>query len=223
MGTPLQPGPAQARGARPRRRAWLGAGIALALLAAAVGWLIFARTPRPAPTVELADVVRLDGRLVLRHATNRPFSGWLVERYAAGTLKSRSQVRAGRLDGLSEGWYTNGTLQIREHFAAGIAEGAVTKWHPDGTKLSEGLARDGRLDGVFRRWHANGVLAEEVTLRAGQPHGTSRAWFPSGHPKAEVVLEQGRVLREQHWPDEGASGLAATVPPEAAPAGGRSP
>jgi len=188
-----------------------------------VGSLIIARTPRPAPTVELAEVVRLDGRLVPRHATNRPFSGWLIERYAAGMLKSRSQVRAGLLEGLSEGWYTNGTLQIREHFAAGVAEGTVTKWHPDGTKLSEGVARAGRLDGVFRRWHANGVLAEEVTLRAGQPQGTSRAWFPSGSPKAEVVLEQGRVISEQRWPDKGESGFASAVPPKGAPTGGRPP
>lgn len=165
---------------------------------------------RPAPQRPLAELLKVDGRFLLREATNQPFSGWVTEHYATGTRRSRSRVVDGRLHGLSEGWHTNGVRQIQEHFAAGLSEGLVTKWHPDGTKASEGTARAGKFEGVFRRWHPNGVLAEEISLVAGKPHGLSRSWFPSGSLKAEVTLEAGEVMKQQFWEDGEQPALAAT-------------
>jgi len=162
-------------------------------------WL---KRPQPEPaSMPLSELVRLDGRLMLRSATNQPFTGWLTEHYDEGSLRSRSCIVNGWLEGVSEGWHTNGVLQVREHFVAGAAEGSVTKWHPNGAKLSEGLARSGKLEGVFRRWHDNGLLAEEVSLRNGQPDDHSRSWFPSGCLKAEVTLKNGIVVQQRFWKD----------------------
>lgn len=202
----------------------LAGGLVLGLLAAGAWWFLESRPPAPnRAEAALTDLVRSDGRLFLRGTTNAPFTGWMTEHYPEGAVKSRSQVVDGLLHGVSEGWRTNGQLQVREHFVGGVAEGPVTKWHPDGTRLSEGLARAGRLEGTFRRWHPNGVLAEEVTLRAGQPDGLSRAWFPSGHLKAEVELEQGRVVRQQFWPDGQQPRLAQVSNPTRPPADGQTP
>lgn len=207
-----------------RSRALLAGGLVLGLLAVGGWWFIESRPPAPGRAeAVLADLVRLDGRLFLREATNTPFTGWMTEHYPEGAVRSRSQVVGGLLHGVSEGWRTNGQLQVREYFVAGVAEGPVTKWHPDGTRLSEGLARAGQLEGTFRRWHPNGLLAEEVTLRAGQPDGLSRAWFPSGHLKAEVELEQGRVVRQQFWPDGQPRRLAQVSNSARSPAGGQTP
>lgn len=187
----------------------------LAAVTVVAGWALF-RAVRPRPVAEpelaLADLVRMEGRLVFRNDTNRVFTGWVTEHYASGTPRSRSHVVDGRLEGLSEGWHTNGVLQVREPFVNGLSEGVVTKWHADGTKQSEGTAKAGKFEGNFRRWHTNGVLAEELILVSGQPHGLARSWFPSGSLKAEVMLEQGQVVKQQFWKDGEQPALAAAEP-----------
>ena len=150
-----------------------------------------------APRTELlGNLVRRDGRLYLKEATN-VFTGWMITRYADGTMKSRAFVSNGLLDGVSEGWFATGVRQVEEHFADGVGEGPVTQWREDGSKLSEGVAHLGKLEGVFRRWHTNGILAEEIQMAAGKPDGISRAWHPDGQLKAQVTLHQGQVVNQE--------------------------
>jgi len=185
--------------------------VVFAFLLGVLGLGLWLKRPGPEPTLPAAELVRVDGRFMLRSATNRPFTGWMTEVYPdSGSPRSRSHLTDGRLHGVSEGWHPGGALQVREHFVTGVAEGPVTKWHPNGARLSEGTARAGKLEGVFRRWHDNGMLAEEVTLQHGQPHGLSRAWFPSGSLKAEVTLAAGEVVKQQFWKDGEQPALAAT-------------
>jgi antitoxin component YwqK of YwqJK toxin-antitoxin module len=188
----------------PRRWGRLWTGLAMiALVACVVLGVRRWRTetpPAPAVAVPLAELVLHEGRLVRTGDTNA-FTGWMEEHHPGAGLKSRSWISAGRLDGVSEGWFTNGVLQVREHFVAGLSEGTVTRWHETGTMQSEGTALAGKLEGTFRRWHENGVLSEELHLRAGQPEGLSRAWFPSGCPKAEVTLKDGKIVTQQFWKD----------------------
>ncbi|MGE3309429.1 MAG: toxin-antitoxin system YwqK family antitoxin [Limisphaerales bacterium] len=196
---------AQVHDRRRRPLAWF---LALVILVGSAAVLTYLRRESPVPPappepllVDASRLVRLNGRLVYREDTNQVFAGWITESYPDGTLKSRSEVSDGALNGLSEGFHTNGVLQVREHFVDGVSEGLIQKWHADGTRLSEGTARQGQLEGTFRRWHPNGVLAEEIILRGGQPEGASRAWFPSGAQKAEVELRDGAVVRQTFWND----------------------
>ena len=187
---------------RPRR---------LFLLALAVGalWGVnssvqlldqIAGTPAPLPEVD-RRFVELRRDRVHRLGRAEPFTGWLVEHYANGVLRSRSAVRHGRLHGVSEGWHPDGQLQVREHFVLGVSEGWRVKWHPNGRKLSQVHIRQGKLEGVFRHWHENGVLAEEINLQAGEPQGLSRSWYPSGFLKAQAVVAGGSVQDQQFWTD----------------------
>lgn len=204
-----------------RLSAWLAVALGAAVLLGFGVWRSLLRGPaseqRAEPEVAAADLVRVNGLLMRRGATNEPFTGRMTDRYPGGAVKSRSHLVGGRLEGVSEGWHTNGVLQVRECFVAGVAEGPVSKWRADGTRLSEGTAQGGRLQGLFRRWHDNGMLAEEVTFREGQPHGLARAWHPSGFQKAQVLLEAGAVVRQQFWPDGARPGDFALAAHEEAP------
>jgi antitoxin component YwqK of YwqJK toxin-antitoxin module len=152
--------------------------------------------PEVAPTqVELRT-----GRWFFRNQSNA-LTGWLVEHYASGTLKSRSLVSNGWLEGRSVGWHTNGQQQVEEHYRAGVAQGRRLKWNADGTKLSEAQIVKGKLHGTFRRWHPDGSLAEETSLKNGEPDGLSRAYYPSGFLKAEARLRQGQMLEQKFWSD----------------------
>jgi len=177
-------------------------GIALVIT---IGFTLF-RSPRPLEAqraARLPEVLRTelhlrDGCLYRNQETNT-FTGWMVERYDGGALKSRSAISNGLLSGLSEGWYTNGHRQITEHFKEGVSHGLRVKWYPDGTKLSEAMILDGRLQGLFRRWHENGALAEEVRMNDGQPDGIATAYFPNGWLKSQTTLEGGKIIAQKSW------------------------
>lgn len=193
---------------------------ALAVVILAVGILFrgFPRPPAippaPLPEVLRSELARQADRLHRSGETN-PFTGFMIDRYANGSMQSRSQVSNGLLHGLSEGWHTNGTLQIRESFVAGVSHGLRTKWYPEGVKASEAPIEQGRIQGTFRRWHPNGVLAEEIPMKDDQPEGVSRAFHPSGTLKARVVTRAGQVVERESWEDGKAP--AEPVPSTTAP------
>lgn len=158
--------------------------------------------PPASPVVEApaGELQLTNGRLVQFGQSNY-FTGFMVEKYPDGQLKSRSSVSNGVLWGWSEGWHTNGQLQVREQFQAGLSEGLRAKWETNGAKLSEATTVAGKLTGPFRRWHPNGVLAEEVEMKDDQPNGRARAWYPSGSLKAEMRMAKGSVVEQKHWAD----------------------
>lgn len=175
--------------------------LAMAVVTLGAWWGLRSPVSPMPPALGLNDLVRMDGRLVLRSATNQPFTGWLVEPHADGTLKSRSQIVRGILNGISEGWYTNGQMQVREHFTEGVANGVRVKWHANGATQSVATIVQGKVQGRFLRWFEDGTLSEDVPMRDGQPEGVSRAYYPSGFVKAEVRLQAGQIVEQRFWKD----------------------
>ena len=173
---------------------------------AAVGALYFFvirgpdATEAPGPERVRAELKQVDGRLAAAES-GEAFTGTMVSHYPDGTLRSRSEVVEGRLNGVSEGWYADGTLETREHFHDGVSHGVRERWHPNGQLASRAEIREGQLHGTFRRWHGNGELAQVIEMRAGVPHGLSLGYFPSGHLQARVMLNEGDVVQQEFWED----------------------
>jgi len=183
---------------RPRRGAVLAvAAASLLVLLALLIW----RRAAPAPEVLRAELRPQAGRLYRAGREQVAFTGWMIERYESGLLKSRSGIVEGLLQGVSEGWHTNGQMQVREHFQAGVSHGLRIKWHDNGVKQSEGTVVNGKLQGTFRRWHENGKLAEEMELNGDTPEGLARSFYPSGFLKAEARLKEGQVTEQKFWKD----------------------
>lgn len=173
-------------------------GVVLSVVVAGV--FLFWKKPAALPEVLATEMARRDGLLYHGQQT-QPFTGFMLEKYPGGALKSRSAIRDGVLDGLSEGWHTNGQTQVREFFKKGVSHGLRVKWYDRGTKLSEGNIVEGKHEGIFRRWHENGRLAEEVNMRQGEPDGLSQAFYPSGYLKAQATMKNGQVVETKSWAD----------------------
>ncbi len=141
-----------------------------------------------------------DGKL-FRQSAAVPFTGFMQEHYESGTRKSRSEVKNGLLDGVSEGWHTNGVRQVLEHFDRGLSHGARIKWHENGRRLSEVTIVRGVLHGTFRRWDEGGVLLETVELRSGKPDGKSVGYYPSGFVRVEAMMKEGQIVEKKEFPD----------------------
>ena len=176
----------------------LGAAVLL-LAALAVAAVFFLNRSSPAPAeVDRAALVSIDGRL---HQAGQPgpFSGWMIERYPKGALKSRSALVEGRLHGVAEGWHENGQLEVREFFDQGVSHGLRVRWYSDGQKMSETEIVHGVPHGLFRRWHENGALSEEIRMRDGQPDGLALSFHPDGSLKSKAKPAGGKVLEQQFW------------------------
>jgi len=158
--------------------------------------------PKSSFAVMLTNTFRKDGLLLLKATTN-PVSGEVIERYRDGTLKSATYFAEGLLHGISEGYYTNGQIQVREHFTNGVSHGMRTKWYDSGATQSVTTIVAGKHHGQFRRWHENGQLAQELNLVEGEADGLSRAWHTNGQLKAEVNLDNGKVLTQKFWNEDG--------------------
>jgi len=147
---------------------------------------------RPPVTLPLPEVHRtqLEMRAGGWYAPGetRGFTGFLLDTYDDGAMKSRSAVSNGLLHGVSQGW------TVTSH-------GLRTKWHSNGQKLSQVNIVNGKLQGTFRTWHENGERAEEMELKNGQPDGLAKSYFPNGFLKAQVTLRNGKVVEQQFWKD----------------------
>jgi len=175
---------------------------AIVLLALVAAIFFFARS-RPNTIAPPREVHRrnLQLRAGIWYAPGQTngFTGVLLDTYEDGTLRSRSTISNGLLDGLSQGWWSNNVLQVTEYYSQGVSHGKRTKYYLSGRKQSEAAVMNGKLEGLFERWHENGKLAEQVSLKNGQPDGESLAYHPDGSLKARVRLAQGKVLEQKFW------------------------
>ncbi|MDC0319235.1 hypothetical protein OAM02_01455 [Verrucomicrobia bacterium] len=163
------------------------------------------------PLATIEELQKEDDGLHLK-STGELFKGYLVEYYpatktnqldqvedGASQLKSRSVIRGGKLNGLSEGWFSDGQQQVAEVFVDGKSHGVRVKWHRNGQKAAEDTIVNGELNGPCRKWHDNGQLAEEMAMVDGQADGQARSWHPDGSQKAQVTLKMGEVIKQKFW------------------------
>ena len=187
--------------------------VAVAMILVMV-WAWLGREKTSLPEVLRSELTSRDG-LLFQELGTEPFTGFMIEYYKDGILKSRSQVQEGLLHGVSDGYHPNGQLQVREHFEGNVSHGLRTKWFESGIKMSEATVVEGQLDGTFQRWDETGALVEQIELRKGKAHGFSRAFYPSGYLKAQARMQDGEVINQESWPDNEIK--VAGVPPSDTP------
>ena len=152
-------------------------------------------------TVSVDQILNVDNLIKLKDSGDL-YTGYLVDHYQSSktnSLKSRSLVKLGKLNGLSEGWYLGGQLQVSETFVEGNSHGVRVKWYANGQKQAEDSINHGELHGLCRKWHVNGLLSEEMTMVNGKAHGKAMSWHEDGSLKAQVLLDMGEVLNQKFW------------------------
>lgn len=177
----------------------------------------------PPPEVLRRDLELREGVLYL-HGAKQPFTGLLVEDFSKGVRKLEINVRQGRVDGLSRGWFEagghravdakgggmeHGQMEVEETLVAGVSHGLRTRWHPNGQKKSEEHIEHGVVTGGYVEWHDNGQKAVEMTLRGGSPDGLAEAWHPDGTLKSQTRFEGGKIVKREFFP--AASGANKTI------------
>lgn len=189
----------------------------LVLACVVFGWL-HRPSAQPALKRELTrEELDTHGGLLYPRGGTAPYDGLLVERYHPGVLKAATEIRHGKADGVSRGWYETGQTEVEERIHDNVAEGLRRRWHPNGQLRSEAQVEHGEIEGNYREWHDNGQLAVEMTLHAGKPEGWLKTWYPSGANKTQVRMAYGEPV-EQHYFPEATAGATAEISPNPEPA-----
>ncbi len=66
-------------------------------------------------------------------------------------------------------------------------------------KTNEGVV----LHGPYRSWYPNGTLGTRGQLEKGKPVGRWYGWYESGAKEGEIVYEDGEIISEIYWTEEG--------------------
>lgn len=179
--------------------------ITLGVAAAATVALIALKPPElPVREALRSELVLRDGRLY-RHEIQEPFTGTLIEDYAPGRRKFAIEIRDGKADGVSRGWFDNGQQEVEEHFVEGMSDGLRTRWFENGTRKSVEHIEHGKLVGQYEEWHDNGQRAVSMPLADGKPHGIVEAWHRSGMLKSRSRMEHGKPVEREFFDDSLAS------------------
>lgn len=182
-------------------------------LAAALVMLRSWHAPSTAIRELRRDALELrDGALFAR-GESKLFDGVVFENFAANTRKVAIEIRRGKADGLSRGWFENGQIEVEEHFSEGFSQGLRTRWHANGQKRSETQIAHGKLEGRYTEWHDNGQKAIEMTLANGEPEGGAEAWYPNGTLKSRTTFQRGKMVERKFFDDPSVPATVALTTP----------
>jgi antitoxin component YwqK of YwqJK toxin-antitoxin module len=183
-----------------KRRAvkWAAGGlIALSAIGAFVLSHSYFATPAELPR---SRIVMRDG-LAYDAQARRPFSGIVFEKFPGGARQAAIEMRYGKVNGWSRGWFENGKLEVEEFFVDGVSQGVRRRWFENGQKRSEAQIEHGQLSGPYVEWHDNGQKAVEMMLVDGKPDGVVESWHRSGALKSRARLKLGSILEQQFFPE----------------------
>lgn len=138
----------------------------------------------PALTRDRVGKLRYEGNL---------FSGYLVDYYSGGALKSKSAYSDGLQESVSYGYYPSGEIMYLRPYIEGEKQGIHIGYYPDGRKKFVYRFEAGLSIGNHREWYADGQLTRDLNYVNGQPFGPQKMWRSDGKIRSNYVIrEDGR-------------------------------
>jgi antitoxin component YwqK of YwqJK toxin-antitoxin module len=150
-------------------------------------------------SVEIPDriVVLADTNLAERQGilfyTQKPFSGFVIERYSNETLASKNGYLNGKLEGKQEKWYPDGSKMEVRFYKENRKSGMHHGWWENGKMKFEYFIENDIPIKTHREWYQNGQLYSLSNYnQEGQPDGEQKMWFENGQIKSNYIIKDGR-------------------------------
>ena len=153
-------------------------------------------TPDPHSVVPNTRVAATDPDLqiskgVLYHH-EKPFSGWLIERYDNQMVKRITMYFKGQKHGLDNGWYPSGKQQFERNYVMGKKQGLHKGWFEDGSEKFSYEFTDDRHNSSATESYANGPVARDSNDTAGAETSRQHMRTANRKVKSNYVIRSGR-------------------------------
>lgn len=138
-------------------------------------------------------IVEPGGQMFRGNQQNGVFEVWSGD---GETLRSRTEYKAGKENGITEEWYPSGQIWKRAVMKDDNYAGTYEMWYENGQqKMSVRMNEDGLKDGEQLGWYKNGNKQYEAHYKDGRFVGDRIDYFETGEPKSIIHYdESGDVL-----------------------------
>jgi len=138
------------------------------------------------------DAQTTNGIIFLK-GMNEPYSGNNLCNYTNGQVKSKGNIKNGKLDGKATAWYENGQIWSEELYIEGnLVDKTRYSYHENGEIQSEAHYINGKLEGIGTNWYANGQIWSEENYKDGKKDGKWTSWYENGLKRSEENYKDGK-------------------------------
>ena len=126
------------------------------------------------------DAQTINGIIFLQDI-NEPYSGNNLCKYTIGQVKSKGNIKNGKLDGKSTEWFSNGEIWTEKLYIEGnLVDKTRYSYHENGEIKSENNYKDGKQDGKQTSWYANGQIWSEENYKDSKRDDMWSTWYKNG-------------------------------------------
>jgi len=146
------------------------------------------------------DAQTINGIIFLQDM-NEPYTGNNLCKYINGQVKSKGNIKNGKLNGKVTTWYKErnindgnvGQIKSEELYMEGnVVDKTRYIYHENGEIKSEEHLINGKLEGIGTYWHDNGQKVSEGGYKEGKQDGKWTTWYESGLIKSEGNYIDGK-------------------------------
>jgi antitoxin component YwqK of YwqJK toxin-antitoxin module len=122
---------------------------------------------------------------------SKPYSGFIKEEYATGTLKSIGSYFQGKQHGLTKTFFPNAKLETERNYQDGIGYGRHFGYWQNGNKKFDFIYINDKREGIQKQWYESGSQYYELSFTNDQENGMQKAWRENGKPFINYEVKDG--------------------------------
>ncbi|MBD1397683.1 hypothetical protein H9Q13_10950 [Pontibacter sp. JH31] len=147
-------------------------------------------TEIPADTVAaVAPELALKNGVYFYH--DKPFSGFIVEKYESGVLKSVGSYYQGMQHGLTKTYYPNGNQKDIRSYRENVGYGRHYGYWENGNMRFDFTYYHDKREGLQKQWYESGSPYAFLNFKNDQEHGMQQAWRENGKPYINYEARDG--------------------------------
>ena len=108
--------------------------------------------------VDINDLKQINNTFVTKE--KKKYTGEYYKPYSDKlTLRSKGNIKDGKLDGLQQTFFRNGRPATQENFTAGVLDGHAISFYKSGKVKQEQFYANGVKNGIWKSFHENGNVS----------------------------------------------------------------
>lgn len=125
-----------------------------------------------------------------------PYSGYSLQYYPNGNIRTKTGFYKGKKQGLSSEYYPDGHPKHQTPYHQNLMHGEVKNWFGTGghPQLAVRNFYLGKPHGVHKKWYKNGQLFKVMNYQMGKEKGMQQAFNENGSIYANYEAKNGRVF-----------------------------
>jgi antitoxin component YwqK of YwqJK toxin-antitoxin module len=125
------------------------------------------------------------------YQASKPYSGFIKEEYATGTLKSIGSYFQGKQHGLTKTFFPNAKLETERNYKDGIGYGRHFGYWQNGNKKFDFIYINDKREGIQKQWYESGSQYYALSFTNDQENGMQKAWRENGKPFINYEVKDG--------------------------------